>query len=109
MAMPTVRKNTVFSIEQAAGEAPHLAALQKRISASLRCLELASPLIPAPLRKQVQAGPYGEGEWCILVSGSAASTKLRHLLPAIQQRLTENGAQVNSIRLKIQSSQRGTP
>lgn len=108
--MPThIRKNTVFSLEQAAGAAPNLAALQERIHVSCRCLELIRPLIPAPLHKQIQAGPYGDGEWCLLVSSTSASTKLRQLLPAIHKRLAENGAQVKSIRLKIQSVQRQTP
>ena len=100
------RKHTVFSLEQAAGAAPNLAALQERIQASRACLELVKPLIPAMLHKQIQAGPIGDGEWCLLVGSASASTKLRQLLPAIQKRLTENGTQVNSIRLKIQSPQR---
>lgn len=100
------RKHNVFSLEQAAGAAPNLAALQERIQASRACLELVKPLIPTLLHKQVQAGPIGDGEWCLLVGSASASTKLRQLLPAMQKRLTENGAPVHSIRLKIHSHQR---
>lgn len=105
--MTTVpRKHTVFSLEQAVGAAPHLAALQERIHASRACLELVKPLIPALLHKQIQAGPIGDGEWCLLVGSAAASTKLRQLLPAIQKRLTETGTPIHSVRLKIQSPPR---
>lgn len=101
--MTTVaRKHTVFSLEQAVGAAPNLAALQERIQTSRACLELVKPLIPAMLHKQIQPGPIGDGEWCLLVGSASASTKLRQLLPAFQKRLTESGAQINSIRLKIQ-------
>lgn len=92
----------MFSLEQAVGAAPSLAALQERILASSHCLNQVRHLIPAPLQRQVQAGPIDNGEWCLLVGSAAASTKLRQLLPALQQELTQNGAQVTSIRLKIQ-------
>ncbi len=92
----------MFSLEQAVGAAPSLAALQERIQASSQCLNQVRHLIPAPLQRQVQAGPIDGGEWCLLVGSAAASTKLRQLLPALQQELTQNGAQVTSIRLKIQ-------
>ena len=91
-----------FSLEQAVGAAPSLAALQERIRASALCLNQVRHLIPASLQRQVQAGPIEDGEWCLLVGSAAASTKLRQMLPALQQELTQNGAQVTSIRLKIQ-------
>ena len=100
------RSHKVFSLEQAAGAAPTLAALQERIRASSECLEFVRHLIPATLHKQVQAGPLNEGEWCLLVSSASASTKLRQLLPTIQKQLAERGSQVTSVRLKIQTRQR---
>jgi hypothetical protein len=96
----------VFSLEQAVGAAPTLAALQARIRASSACLDAVRHLIPASLHKQVKAGPLTDGEWCLLVSSSSASTKLRQLLPAIQKQLDEHGGQVTSVRLKIQTQPR---
>ena len=96
------RSHNTFSLEQAAGAAPHLAALTERIRASQRCLSDVEHLFSAPLRRQVKAGPLDEGEWCILVSNAAASTKIRQLLPVIQKVLTQKGAQVNAIRIKVQ-------
>lgn len=97
-----LRLHTMLSLEQAVGEAPSLAALQERIRASQHCLRIVRPLIPATLRQHVKAGPMQDSEWCILVSSAAASTKLRQLLPAMQQVLMQNGAQVSAIRIKVQ-------
>ncbi|WP_245644770.1 DciA family protein [Hydrogenophaga flava] len=96
----------VFSLEQAVGEEPTLALLQERIHASRNCLEAVTALIPAPLRSQVQPGPLENGEWCLLVSSAAASTKLRQLLPSMRQRLAQNDMEITSIRLKIQTPRR---
>jgi hypothetical protein len=96
----------VFSLEQAVGEEPTLALLQERIRASRSCLDAITPLIPMPLRSQVQPGPLENGEWCLLVSSASASTKLRQLLPSMQQRLVQNGMEITSIRLKIQTPRR---
>ena len=54
------------------------------------------------MRQHVVAGPLNEQEWCLLVGSAAASTKLRQLLPAFQRALTQSGAQVNAIRIKVQ-------
>jgi hypothetical protein len=96
------RSHSMLSLEQAVGAAPTLAALQQRIRESQRCLELVKHLIPASLRQHVKAGPIEATEWCLLVGSAAASTKLRQLLPLLQQALTRNGAQVSAIRIKVQ-------
>lgn len=96
------RFHTMLSLEQAVGAAPTLAALQERIRASQRCLDQVKHLIPVSLRQHVKAGPIQDTEWCLLVGSAAASTKLRQLLPALQQTLTQNGAQINAIRIKVQ-------
>ncbi|MDG5976586.1 hypothetical protein H010_15065 [Hydrogenophaga taeniospiralis CCUG 15921] len=92
----------MLSLEQAVGAAPSLAALQERIRASRQCMEQVQHLIPTNLRRHIKAGPIQDTEWCLLVGSAAASTKLRQLLPSLQQALTQNGAQVNSIRIKVQ-------
>lgn len=94
------------SLEQAFGESPGFASLQQRIRESQRYLKIVQPLIPATLRQHVQAGPFQDGEWCILVNSAAASTKLRHLQPAIKQFLEQNGVLVDAIRIKVQVSNR---
>jgi hypothetical protein len=100
------RRQAIFSLEQAAGAAPSLAALQERIRTSQRCMEQVQHLIPQAMRRQVKAGPIQDNEWCLLVGSAAASTKLRQLLPALQQTLTEKGLQVSAIRIKVQAVDR---
>jgi len=79
-----------------------LAALTERIRASQRCLSDVEHLIPTALRRHVKAGPLDDGVWCLMVGNAAASSKIRQLLPAIQKALTQKGAQVNAIRIKVQ-------
>ena len=100
------RRHTMFSLEQAADAAPSLAALQERIRKSQRCMEQVQHLIPVAMRRQVKAGPILDTEWCLLVGSASTSTKLRQLLPALQQALTQSGLQVSAIRIKIQAAPR---
>ncbi|MCW5655003.1 DciA family protein [Hydrogenophaga sp.] len=93
----------MLSLEQAVGEAPTLSALRERIRESRWCLDQVQHLIPANLRPHVVPGPLQDREWCLLVASAAASTKLRQLLPALQKALVERGAQVNAIRIKVQT------
>lgn len=93
----------MFSLEQAVGAAPALSALRERIRESRWCLDQVQHLIPPALRPHVLPGPLQDREWCLLVASAAASTKLRQLRPAMQQTLAQSGAQVNAIRIKVQT------
>ena len=101
--MPGHESSSVFSLQEAVGAAPSLAALQAQAMASRRCLDQVSHLIPPGMRAQIQAGPLNEGEWCVLVRSTSAATKLRQLLPALQRSLVESGSQVSAIRIKVQT------
>jgi hypothetical protein len=100
------RSQTTFSLVQAVDAAPALAVLQERIRDSNRYLALVRHLFPGALQQQVRAGPIQDREWCLLVSSTSASTKLRQMLPTIQQELTQNGAQISAIRIKVQVAPR---
>jgi hypothetical protein len=93
----------MLSLEQAVGAAPTLSALRERIRESQWCLDQVQHLIPSSLRPHVLPGPLQDREWCLLVASASASTKLRQLLPALQLTLTQRGAQVNAIRIKVQT------
>jgi hypothetical protein len=101
-----LRTHTMLSLEQAVDSAPSLAALQQRIRESQRCLEWIQPALPIGLRTQIKAGPIQEAEWCLLASNASVSTKLRQLLPMLLTILSDNGAQISSIRIKVQASGR---
>jgi hypothetical protein len=102
----TPRPPAMLSLEQAVDAAPSLAALQQRVRESQRYLDLVRPLMPTTLHPHVQAGPLQGAEWCLLVASAAASTKLRHLMPALQRVLAQNGAQISSIRIRVQARER---
>ena len=101
--MTTPSSNRRFvPILEAAEDAPTLARLAQLARQSRDMLEGIEFLIPIPLRSAVRAGPIvGEG-WCLLVDNNAAAAKLRQVVPALTAELQRRGAQVNSIRLKVQ-------
>jgi hypothetical protein len=103
MSAPS-RSTTVFSLDEAVGAAPVLAQLRERLALSERCLGHVRALIPITMRHQVKAGPIDGTQWCLLVGSAAASTKLRQLLPNIQAALTQQGFEVTSIRIKVQTA-----
>jgi hypothetical protein len=101
--MTTPASNRRFvPILEAAEDAPTLARLAQLARESRERLEAVESLIPFPLRSAVRAGPIEGDGWCLLVDNSAAAAKLRQVLPALTAELRRRGAQVNSIRLKVQ-------
>ena len=95
------RRHYAIPVHQAAQESPTLARLVERVQASSRRLEAIRPVLPAPLRASVQAGPMEDGQWCLLVSSNAVAAKLRQLLPALQLQLASQGLDVKAIRIKV--------
>lgn len=89
-------------ILEAAEDAPTLARLAQLARESRERLEAVEFLVPVSLRSAVHAGPIEGDGWCLLVDGNAAAAKLRQVLPALTAELQRRGAQVNSIRLKVQ-------
>jgi hypothetical protein len=70
------RRHHAIPLQQAAAESPTLAGLVQRMHASSSRFEAIKPLLPAPLRASVQAGPFEEGQWCLLVNSNAVAAKL---------------------------------
>ncbi|MEZ5704013.1 MAG: DciA family protein [Burkholderiaceae bacterium] len=101
--MNSVFRSNIFSLEQAADAEPSLAALAQRVRASQQYLKTVQHLVPTPLRTHVKAGPLDDGVWCILVSNTAASTKIRQMIPSLLTTLNQNGAQITAIRIKVQT------
>ena len=79
-----------------------MARLTQLARQSREMLEAVEFLIPSPLLSAVHAGPIDGTGWCLLVDNNAAAAKLRQVLPALTAELQRRGAQVNSIRLKVQ-------
>ncbi len=96
------RRHYAIPLHQAAEESPALARLVDRVRASSSRLAAIRPLLPAPLRAAVQAGPIDEGQWCLLVSSNAVAAKLRQFVPTLQMHLEAKGLAVSGIRIKVQ-------
>lgn len=97
------RRHYAIPLHQAAEESPTLARLADRVRASSSRLDAIRPLLPAPLRAAIQAGPIEEGQWCLLVSSNAVAAKLRQFVPTLQMHLEARGLSVTGIRIKVQS------
>ena len=63
-------------------------------------------MIPISLRSAVRPGPIDGPAWCLLVDSNAAAAKLRQVVPALIAHLCARGWQVNSIRLKVQITEK---
>ncbi len=101
--MPEIqRRHFAIPLHQAAQESPALARLVDRVQASSERLAAIQPLLPAPLRASVQAGPIEDGQWCVLVSSNAVAAKLRQFVPSLQLHLDSKGLSVKGIRIKVQ-------
>jgi hypothetical protein len=102
----TNRRLHPVTLQQAAEDSPTLARLAQLARESGERLEAVELLIPGPLRSAVRAGPIEGDGWCLLVDSNAAAAKLRQVVPALVAHLRDRGWQVNSIRLKVQTSQK---
>ena len=100
VSTPTRRHHPIALLD-AARQSPVLAGLASRMQASSERLQAIRPLLPAPLRAAVQAGPMDEGQWCLLVHSNAVAAKLRQLLPTLQQQLITRNLPVTGIRIKV--------
>lgn len=76
-----------------------LASLAHRMARSQACLAAVLPVLPSSLRPHLMAGPWDEQGWTLLTRQAAALTKLRQLMPLMEQALVEQGIAVPRIRL----------
>lgn len=97
------RRNTPFTLEEAANESPALAKLLNLSRQSSDRLQAIRFLIPINLRQAITAGPIDGTTWCLMVDGNAAAAKLRQFIPTLLTHLQATGEEVTSIRLKVKS------
>ncbi|NBQ89857.1 MAG: hypothetical protein EBS47_03010 [Betaproteobacteria bacterium] len=76
-----------------------LATLSHRMAQSRACLAAVLPVLPAALRPHLMAGPWDDQGWTLLTRQAAALTKLRQLVPLMEQALKQAGLVVPRIRL----------
>jgi hypothetical protein len=80
-----------------------LAGLMQRVRESRARYDAISGLLPVGLLAGTRPGPLDETAWVLLVANAAAAAKLRQLLPALQQTLSERGWPGPAIRIKVQA------
>jgi len=81
-----------------------LAQLRARLQDSADRFEAIRSALPSALARQVRPGPVDEEGWSLLVANAAVAAKLRQLKPRLEDLLREQGWQVSSIRIRIQSN-----
>ncbi len=95
---PDLRQRTLAS---ALGNEHTLRDLLARVRESQRRLDAIRPLMEAPLRAAVQAGPLDEKAWVLLASHSSAAAKLRQLAPVFAAELRKAGLDGPPIKVKV--------
>ncbi len=76
-----------------------LAQLAHRLVRSEACLRAVLPVLPPALRPHLLAGPWDDQGWTLLTRQAAALTKLRQLMPLMEEALKRDGLSVPRIRL----------
>ncbi|MBL0085322.1 MAG: DUF721 domain-containing protein [Ideonella sp.] len=90
-------------IRQALDRSEPLARLTQRLRESAERLDAIRPLLPPPMRALVRCGPLDAEGWTMLADNGAVAAKLRHMVPALQQRLESAGWPAVVIRVKVLS------
>lgn len=97
------RRNTPFTLEEAAKESPTLAKLLNLSLESSARLKAILVLLPANLRQTITAGPIDGATWCLIVDGNAAAAKLRQFTPTLLAHLQATGCNITTIRMKVKA------
>ena len=105
---PLKNRQTVVPLARPLGESlardDGLSSLLARVRASQARLDALADVLPGLLRQHLRAGPLDDDGWTILAANSAVASKLRHLLPTLEETLVAKGWQATSIRVKVQST-----
>lgn len=93
-----------LAIREAMDQSAALGLLKRRIDESMRRLACIRCCLPETLIAHVAAGPIDDTGWTLLATNSNVAAKLRHLQPALEARLADQGFGVMPIRIKTRSS-----
>jgi len=102
--MTAGRRSPAAALGQTAAQALQANATLAQLLAGHRqsqaWFETVRPLL-GPLASQVRPGPIDEYSWTLLASHGSAGAKLRQALPGLLERLREQGASVQDIKVKV--------
>jgi hypothetical protein len=78
-----------------------LAGLLAQHRRSVGCHERLVTLLPEGLRALTRPGPIDGDTWTMLVESTAASAKLRQMLPTLEDALRRHDVRLLHVRLKV--------
>jgi hypothetical protein len=91
-------------VSEALRRSAPLAQLRARLQDSADRFAAIRDALPGALARQVTAGPVDEEGWSLLAANAAVAAKLRQLKPRLEDLLRQQGWQVSSIRIRVQSN-----
>ncbi len=81
-----------------------LVQLRARLQDSADRFEAVRVALPGTLARHVKPGPVDEEGWSLLADNAAVAAKLRQIRPRLESLLQQQGWQVSSIRIRVQSN-----
>ncbi len=93
-----------MTVSEALRRSAPLTQLRARLQDSADRFEAIRSALPGALAAQVRPGPVDEEGWSLLVANAAVAAKLRQIKPRLEGLLQEQGWQVSSIRIRVQSN-----
>ena len=92
-----------MTVSEALRRSAPLALLRARLQDSADRFEAIRAALPGALARHVRPGPVDEEGWSLLADNAAVAAKLRQVKPRLESLLREQGWQVSSIRVRVQS------
>ncbi|MBS0442904.1 MAG: DUF721 domain-containing protein [Proteobacteria bacterium] len=93
-----------MTVSEALRRSAPLTQLRARLQESADRFEAIRGALPGALARHVRPGPIDEEGWSLLVANAAVAAKLRQIKPHLEGLLREQGWQVSSIRIRVQSN-----
>jgi hypothetical protein len=92
-----------WALGAALDQSQPLALLLQRLQESRARFDALHEHLPEALRAAVRPGPLDAAGWTLLVSGGAAASKLRQLLPTLESALQASGFAPLPIRVRMRT------
>lgn len=92
-----------LAIADAMDRSAPLALLRHRLKDSARRFAAVQPCLPDSIKPHVTPGPVDEDGWTLFAANASVAAKLRHLQPAIETRLANQGYAKAAVRIKARS------
>ena len=92
-----------LAIADAMDRSAPLTLLKHRLKESARRFAAVQSCLPVPLKPHVTPGPVDEEGWTLFAANASVAAKLRHLQPAIEARLADQGFSKATVRIKARS------